>query len=60
MAEIKTTKIKRLISFTDAQHDMLRKIMEQDGLDSYSVAIGNLIADESKKRGYNALPIIKV
>ena len=48
--EEKTSKIKRLISFTDAQHDMLRKIMEQDGLTSYSVAIGNLISIESKRR----------
>lgn len=53
-------KIKRLITFTDAQHDMLRKIMEQDGLDSYSVAIGNLIASESKRRNNEVLPIIKV
>lgn len=58
--EIKTTKIKRLISFTDAQHDMLRKIMDQDGLDSYSVAIGNLISTESKARNNEVLPIVKI
>lgn len=58
--EIKTTKIKRLISFTDAQWNMLRKIMEQDGLTSYSVAIGNLLSSETKERNNEVLPIVKI
>jgi hypothetical protein len=63
--EEKTSKIKRLISFTDKQWDMLRAIMDADGLTSYSVAIGNLIAVESKRRNplymvNEDLPIIKI
>lgn len=46
-------KQKKLITFNDKHWDMLRKIMEQDGQVSYSVAIGNLISEESKRRNNN-------
>ena len=58
--KITTSKIKRLISFTDKQWDMLRAIMDADGLTSYSVAIGNLISIESKRRDKEVLPTIKI
>ena len=43
-------KIKKLVSFTDKQWDMLQKIMEQEGITAVSVALGYLISEETKRR----------
>ena len=57
--EIKTSKIKKLVSIADKHWDMMQQIMHDDGITSLSVAIGYLIVEENKRRGKEVLPIIK-
>jgi len=44
------SKIKKLVTFTDAHWDMLQKIMALDGQTSVSVVLGILISEENKRR----------